>query len=67
MIAMSGEKPEDIPPAPPIKKLVEARRRRAKKQLQNKPQTFKKSFSDQVFLIAISRRSLALILANIVY
>ena len=37
MIAMSGEKPEDIPPAPSIKKLVEARRRRAKKQLQNKP------------------------------
>jgi hypothetical protein len=37
MIAMSSEKPEDIPPAPSIKKLVEERRRRAKKQLKNRP------------------------------
>lgn len=37
MIAMSGEKPEDIPPAPSIKKLVEERRRKARKRIQNKP------------------------------
>lgn len=37
MIAMSGEKPEDIPPAPSIKKLVEERRRKARKRVQNKP------------------------------
>ena len=37
MIAMSGEKQEDIPPAPSIRKLVEERRRRAKRQIQNKP------------------------------
>ncbi len=37
MIAMSGEKPEDILPAPSIKKLVEERRRKAKKRIQNKP------------------------------
>jgi len=32
MIAMSGEKPEDIAPAPSIKKLVEERRRASKKR-----------------------------------
>jgi DNA-damage-inducible protein D len=37
MIAMSGEKPEDIPPAPSIKKLVEERRRKTRKRLQKKP------------------------------
>ena len=39
MIAMSGEKPEDIPPAPSIRKLVEERRRKAKKRIQNKSTT----------------------------
>jgi hypothetical protein len=34
MIAMSGENPEDIPPVPSIKKLVEERRRKARKRIQ---------------------------------
>jgi DNA-damage-inducible protein D len=36
MIAMSGEKPEDIPPAPSIKKLVEEKRRARRKRLKDR-------------------------------
>lgn len=38
MVEMSGgEKPEDIPPAPSIRKEIQARRRKAQKSTENKP------------------------------
>ena len=47
MIAMSGENPEDIPPAPSIKKLVEEKRRARRKRLKESPQSKKPGETEQ--------------------
>lgn len=47
MIAMSGKKPEDIPPAPSIKKLVEEKRRARRKRLKESPQLKKPGETEQ--------------------